>query len=1186
MTRLLHCLAVWMLVLGAQSVEAVIAFRAAASAGSRTSTIAFRATGSVANAASGSITPTLASSERNALLVCVVEQHDNVVIAFPAGWVQLYSISTTTTHRASVFYKVAGNTETDPTISHTAGNAIIAQCSTFRGVDAVNPLDVASAAQYAASSTSVASASLTTVTANDWMLYAMHVANNPSVTVAPSGTGGVTWTSRFYSSTASALRAAVGLYTGTKATAGSVGPISATVSSASENSGVLMALHNGSRLSIPVPAGTVAGDVMVAAVTVTASSVPITAPVGWTAIASTTQSGSTTSKLSTFYRVATASEPASYAWTLSTSHTGAAGGISSFSGVSTTNPIHVSGAQNSASSSTSQVAPSLTTTVANGMLVTAHEMASSPYSTAPLFLGAWQPPTGMTEAVDERSRATSSGSGIALEMNYLSLGAVGATGAQSATAAGSADRGASVAIVLKPTSGLDHLQIDFPQDTLSSCTSTPVTVTACASSGTTCTSLYTGGVSGIALTPGGDTISIPAGSGAVSASVAQAAGAGILHATSAAPSAATCKNLTTGAFGCDVTFSATALSISIPNFVAGKAVTANATACTVPDGANTVDFYTGYTDPSTGTKQVQIAPSSAGVCGVYTNISTTSAAPTALSLTFASNVTSLCLTYPDAGKVKLVSAVGTASTSAFFTAVPDHFLLSGINCVSGCTVTANPAAADATGAAFMKAGAPFNMTVTAYNGASPPAITPNFGKEASPEQVMLTPSAAMSDLAGAVAGNLACSAPSATCSNGSGGVAVMGGFGATTAGVASNAFTYDEVGIMTVTPRLYDPDGLGYLTLGNATLDPIGTTSGKVGRFIPDHFSITSDDLNPILTQSDFLPQITATATATTSPATVIGVNATTGFAVGAKVRIPGAGAAGAAFTATITALTTTTLTVNTAIGTNLVGGETVVQEWGSYMGEPFTAQFTLSAQNLSGGVAQNYQGAYAKLNPAATGNPLGFAAVNGATVLALDTSTTATGVFGTAGASISAPLLITRGSSPVGPYTAVKIGIAPADSDGVTMGGDSIYDLSVSGSVNHTSIMDPLVQAQTEFRFGRTKIFNAYGSELLALQVPVAIQYWNGSNYVSLTEDTLITLTAGNMVLSAYTGNLSIGATTITAPVLVNGAGKIGLSRPGVGKSGSVSLSISAPAYLPSNTARATFGIYRSPLLYRRENY
>ncbi|MEY4737950.1 MAG: hypothetical protein RL302_2269, partial [Pseudomonadota bacterium] len=387
-------------------------------------------------------------------------------------------------------------------------------------------------------------------------------------------------------------------------------------------------------------------------------------------------------------------------------------------------------------------------------------------------------------------------------------------------------------------------------------------------------------------------------------------------------------------------------------------------------------------------------------------------------------------------------------------------------------------------------------------------------------------------------------------------------------------------------PRLYDPDGLGYLSVGNATLDAVGTTSGKVGRFIPDHFSLASDAVSPILTQADFLPQITASATGTVSPATVIDVDDTTGFAVGAKVRIPGAGAAGVAFTATITALTSTTLTVNTAISTDLVGGETVVQEWGSYMGEPFNAQFTLSAQELGGSVTQNYQGAYAKLNPAAASNPLGFAAVNGTTVLALDTSTVATGVFGTAGASISAPLAVTRGSSPVGPYTAVKIGIAPVDSDGVTMGGDSIYDLSVGGSVNHTSIMDPLVQAQTEVRFGRTRISNAYGSELLALQALVAIQYWNGSNYVSLTDDTVTTLTAGSIVLSGYTGNLSVGETTVTAPVLVNGVGKIGLSRPGVGNSGSVSLSISAPAYLPSNTARATFGIYRSPLLYRRENY
>jgi hypothetical protein len=35
-----------------------------------------------------------------------------------------------------------------------------------------------------------------------------------------------------------------------------------------------------------------------------------------------------------------------------------------------------------------------------------------------------------------------------------------------------------------------------------------------------------------------------------------------------------------------------------------------------------------------------------------------------------------------------------------------------------------------------------------------------------------------------------------------------------------------------------------------------------------------------------------------------------------------------------------------------------------------------------------------------------------------------------------------------------------------------------------------------------------------------------------------------------------------------------------------SANITASGPMYLPSTTGRAIFGIYKSPLIYRRENY
>ncbi len=1189
-------LALFLLV--AQWSSAAVAFRAASSAGARSATAAYSSNSNSAQASSGNITPSV-SADRNSVLVCVVTQRDNVAISFPTGWTQLYSLSQSANLRASVYYKISGNTESNPTITHPGGSTIVARCFRLRGVDAYSLLDLPPASLYSASSSTLASGSLSTQAARDWLLFVQHAVSAASVTQSPSGPGGVTWRSRFFTTANNSSSAPVGLATGSRTSAGLVGPITETLSSTTENFGVLLALRSSIALSIPIPVGTQANDVMVASITVTPATASVTAPAGWQVITSKASNSNEKSRLITYTKVATASEPAVYSWQLSTSHTGVAGGIASFSGVDTSNPVDVSATQVTSSGQT-HVAPSLTTTASNGMLVTVHSLASSPYSTSSGTQGSWAPPSGMTEAVDERSRGSSNSNGVALEMAYAALSGAGATGTKSASVPSSSDVGVTAAIALRGTSGLDHLEIDYPQATLSSCVATTVTVRACASSGTSCASQYTGGVSGIVLTPGGGSLNIPAGSSAVSAPVSQSAGAGTLAASSPAPQATTCKNLSTSGFGCGVNFAATVLTMDVPNFVAGTGISTSATACTVPDGQNAVKFYSAYQDPSSGTLPVSVAPRTGGVCGSYTAVSTDSAAPTSINLNFSSNVAALCVNYPDVGKLNLVSAVGSATANSVFTAMPHHFAISSVSCVSGCLQATNPGATDASGGAFMKAGPPLSLTVGAYNGAATPALTPNFGKESVPATVLLTPQVAMADLAAAVVGDFNCITPSASCVNGALGTVVLGGFGSSAAGTATNTFGYKEVGIMKLLPSLYDAAGVGYLGSGDTSLNANGNLSGAIGRFVPDHFALTPDSDFPVATQSDFAPPASTLTTGTGAPASVIDIEDSTGFAIGARVRVVGAGSAGAPLSARITAMTATSLTLDSAISTTLDGGELVVQEWGTYMGEAFSARFQLSTEDADNATLKNYQGPYARLSlvvDAGHPNPLGLAAANGSTDLSsrLDTSSAATASFGADGAAVVAPLKFTRGVSPDGPYTALKIGIAPVDADGVVLGGSSAYDLNVGGTVNHTSIMDPLVQASTEVRYGRTRIANTYGSELLALLVPVTLQYWNGSGYVTSSDDATTALDASNFPLSAALGNLTQAFGTSssgtcqpeplpTALRLVKGIAKVCLPKPGV--TGSVTLSSSAPTYLPSNAGLAKFGLFKSPLIYRRENY
>ena len=158
-------------------------------------------------------------------------------------------------------------------------------------------------------------------------------------------------------------------------------------------------------------------------------------------------------------------------------------------------------------------------------------------------------------------------------------------------------------------------------------------------------------------------------------------------------------------------------------------------------------------------------------------------------------------------------------------------------------------------------------------------------------------------------------------------------------------------------------------------------------------------------------------------------------------------------------------------------------------------------------------------------------------------------------------------------------------------------------------------IEASAPIRSGRLSLQNAYGSELLALKpVVLVVQYWNGSTYATNISDSCTVIPVSSIVMGNYlnllsacktqlltVGNLSILAGIPAGPGLT-------LTAPGAGNAGSVDLRINAGATASGNTcvsaaqsaataanlpwfgpnlgARATFGVFKSPIIYRRENY
>ena len=230
------------------------------------------------------------------------------------------------------------------------------------------------------------------------------------------------------------------------------------------------------------------------------------------------------------------------------------------------------------------------------------------------------------------------------------------------------------------------------------------------------------------------------------------------------------------------------------------------------DGAKNLKFWSGYNDPATGTLAVNV--NGAGVAG-----SEGSAA--AQGVTFSSGQASVTVNYADVGDIGLSLKddtvgdpdlpTGIRGASQPFVVRPAGFVLSDIKRSSDAFANP-PGAVDENSTVFIAAGSPFSATVTAVNALG--NATPNYGQEAAPETVLLTPAIV-------AAGGVDNPA-----------IGYTTGFGSFSNGAATGTdFYWPEVGIITLTPSVGDAD---YLGAGDVT----GTTTGNVGRFIPYDFDV------------------------------------------------------------------------------------------------------------------------------------------------------------------------------------------------------------------------------------------------------------------------------------------------------------------------------------------------------------
>lgn len=1182
---------------------AAITFRAASSARVADGDITVAAGTLGERTTCGDITPSIPAGNAGDLLIAQVLARRNAAVVTMPGWTPLFTDNVATlNYQVMLLFRIATNTAADTNTISQSGtcNHILGRITRFGNVDPVQPFefDAGNAAYLNAGYIDTGTQAMNVP--NSLLVIATYVADDRTLAQPATFTQLYDTASGAGSDAGMSMNYRLETTTGTK---GAFTNMDLSGGGADPNHGILFVVRP-RPLTINVPAGTAASDVMIASITVRACSdtsggactLTTATPAGWTLINTvdqTTGAGADGfgNRLFVYSRVATAAEPASYSWVFGGTpvHAGAAGGILSFSGVDITTPIAANAGQATAASY-NHAAPSINTgAITNTMLVSSHTVNSS---------GTWTPPAGMTEQVDIASLATPSGVGLALSMNYELRAAAGATGTRTAVLSNppTNDTGATHMLALRPA--IDHYAVSYPSGaTALTCESLTVRVTghdlahgvADVPAGTVMsvnTSTGTGVWLASVVTGGGTWT--PSGANNGQASYTWPGGESVLEVRLRHNTALASIGINLGGTYAEsgtedpvaafvnsafrVTDGAGTAFVSIGTQIASKNSNVGAGAQTrflqairtdTNDGSCTTVFQNQTVSielasecnnpttcvPSPG-NQVSVRNSGGSMVTIAQNNNASVTSYTAVSLAFdAQSKAPLVLNYPDAGQITLHARYALpAPPSTYMTGTSNAFVVRpfGLALRGANAGSAVQHGTTASSALLVPAGDNFTMTLAAYRWASGDDTNndgvPDDGADITNNG--LTPNFGWNAVM-SISANLPGTAA---------GVISLEHADTTRdstvrqAEWANGAVTfatwrYTEVGNVLIAATASDYISAGVTVSGNSGNDGTGTAGGHVGRFRPKHFRL---DAGALLTNRALLPLCASSF---------------------------------------------------------------------SYMDEPMRLTFRLLAQNTQNGITQNYSGAYAKLDPS-TPNAFAFGARSGTTNLSGRVNVGYAGAApiwtnGVLDISVLNPLHISiarAASGPDGMYSGLQFGIAPNETaDGVTM---AAFDLDVdnNASNDHTAVALP-----TDIRYGRLLLQSAYGSELVPLPMPMLTQYYADAStgFVTNTLDscTAITPLTFTNALGSVTGGTGVtktvsgaASTTATFATMNNGNANLVFSAPGVGGSGYVDVTAGAgvlPGYLQFDwngdgaydnapTGRATFGIYKGNTrqIYSRELY
>jgi len=290
-----------------------------------------------------------------------------------------------------------------------------------------------------------------------------------------------------------------------------------------------------------------------------------------------------------------------------------------------------------------------------------------------------------------------------------------------------------------------------------------------------------------------------------------------------------------------------------------------------------------------------------------------------------------------------------------------------------------------------------------------------------------------------------------------------------------------------------------------------------------------------------------------------------------------------------------------------VVPGDAVTENCGafSYMGQDNLAlNFDIEARNSVGDVTRNYRGDFAKATVSLVaednndGGDYGARLLSFAQLIASDWDSGAFGVL-----AISNDVgNFSRGLAVDGPYADLQLGLQLADNDGnLTALAGLNMNAAQSDNCTTSANCDAALLDDTEVRFGVLHLDNAFGPEEFDLDVNVSSRYFDGSRFITTSDDncSVLDIIDYSAIAGSWTGNLDAAD---TAPTLlsniVTGNGQFRFDKAGNGNDGSVQFEYAAPPWLQTENdgdgdyqddpfSTITFGQFRGTdrIIYWREN-